>query len=66
MVYEGIFLRDWPDIKDIRPIVKEDVFQNKPLTFTVNANRHKYAGMDKESIERIKKHLQENVPEGKE
>ena len=59
------FLRDWPNVIDARPIVKEDSFQTKPFTYLVNSNRHKYSGIDPEDAAKIREYLKDTIPPGK-
>ena len=57
------FLRDFPDVIDIRTVEISDDFQSEPLKHTVISNIHKYTGMDEKNIKQIKKYLEKTGKE---
>lgn len=59
---EEPFLRDYPDIIDIRPIHNDVSFQSPLRKYTCNANMHMYTGMTEEDIKQIRKHLEDTTP----
>ena len=52
-------LTNWPCAIDVRPLLKEDVFQQPPLKYAVNNNRYLYIGLD--NREELKEEFQERA-----
>lgn len=47
-------LVNWPDIPDLRPVVKKDTFCGKEFEMAVNRNRELYTGFsNKEEVRKM-------------